>query len=41
MLHEAPVSKVAPLHHDWVNHYWDDDKVEDQKEEKNGDKENS
>lgn len=28
MLFEAPVTKVAPLHHDW-KHYYSEDNIED------------
>jgi hypothetical protein len=28
MLFEAPVTKVAPLHHDWKNHYTDETEEE-------------
>lgn len=43
MLHEAPVDKVAPLHHDWKKHYYNDDQSNEKEEEveTNGSKEDS
>lgn len=43
MLHEAPVNGVAPLHHDWTKHYFNDDAEQSTEEEvkKDGSEENS
>lgn len=41
MLHEAPVPKVAPLHHDWTKHYWNDELESKKEEEEDAGKEDS
>ena len=42
VLHEAPVSRVAPLHHDWTKHYFDDAEQSNEEEvKKDGSEEDS
>lgn len=35
MLHEAPVEKVAPLHHNWKTHYYNEEEEKTDGEEEN------